>query len=249
MVAASTLMGLAADKDFAQTSIYKSLSEEDSLMEYYRCLDGFFHLPLAQADLQGLYEGFSRDIEASTMPVRISHRGDSYALYPRGPGVLDGNVIDDDLEWLSDYKTAMVPFRKALAQYSDPTKQREALDLLRFSFEKFLQQLLGNKAPLEKNGTALVRWMDAHGANTDTRNMMKGLFESYWKYQDNNVKHNDESKPAEVDFVLYLTATFIHLLIELAKSTMSPSLALDVTTSGDTVTAMHGKVDKKTGLL
>lgn len=213
------------DRSFDQTWIYQSLNDENSLVEYCRCLDGFFSLPLSEAELRGLYGGFTQDLAASSIPVRIAHRGDYYAFYPRGPRVLDENVIDDDLEWLSDYKTAIGPFRKALTQYSDPTRQHDALDSLRRSMENFLRQLLGNGNALEDNKTVLIQWMKNHGTNAETQRMMKSLFQGYYDYQNSHVKHGDEGwKPVEVDFILYLTATFIHLLIELSRA---PSSAIE----------------------
>jgi hypothetical protein len=203
--------------DFAQSATYRCLDQEGSLIEYCHCLDGFFHLPLSQADLQGLYDGFAQDLMLSSVPMRITHRGSHYGFYPRGPRVLDENVIDVDMEWLSDYPKALTAFKNALAQSSDSSKQREMLDSLRLSLENCLRQLLGNGKSLEKNKDPLLKWMDDHGTNVETRQMMSQLLHFYCNYQNEHVKHGDGWKPAEVDFILYLTATFIHLLAELSS--------------------------------
>jgi len=69
---------------------------------------------------------------------------------------------------------------------------------LRVSLENFVRQLLGNRKSLENNKDALLKWMDDHNTNTETRNMMRELFQFYCNYQNNHVKHGDGWKPAEV---------------------------------------------------
>src|SRR5450756_2364737 len=86
---------------------------------------------------------------------------------------------------------------------------------LRVSLENFVRQLLGNRKSLENNRDGLLKWMDDHHTNTESRQMMRQLVQFYCDYQNNHVKHGDDWKPAEADFILYLTATFVHLLAEL----------------------------------
>ena len=85
--------------------------------------------------------------------------------------------------------------------------------------ENILKQLLGNRKSLEKNKDAVLKWMDDQGTSVETRQMMSQLLHFYCNYQNEHVKHEGSWKPAEVDFILYLTATFIHLLAELGPST------------------------------
>jgi hypothetical protein len=210
-------MAVFSGADFAQSVIYRSLDQENSLVEYCHCLDAFFHLRLPQTDLQALFDGFASDLKLSSIPVRMARYGEHYGFYQARLRVLDERVVDADLTWLCDYPKALTAFENALAQSSDPAKQREMLDSSRISLENLVRQLLGNRRNLENNKEALLKWMDNHGTNTETRQMMRQLFQFYCEYQNNHVKHGDGWKPAEVNFTFYLTATFIHLLLGLVK--------------------------------
>ena len=187
--------------------------------EFVFHLESLFHLSLAAETLEQLATSLRENIEASGAPVVLAHSKGSYIFYPKGVKLLDEHVVNADLEWLSDYPKALTAFKNALVQSSDSAKQREVLDSLRVSLENFVRQLLGNRKSLENNKDALLKWMDDHNTNTETRNMMRELFQFYCNYQNNHVKHGDGWKPAEVDFILYLTATFIHFLAELGSST------------------------------
>jgi len=209
--------------DFAQSVIYQSLDQEKSLVEYCHCLDAFFHLRLPQADLQALCDGFTSDLKLSSIPVRIARYGEHYGFYQARLRFLDERVVDADLTGLCDYPRALTAFENALAQSSDPTKQREMLDSLRVSLENLVRQLLGNRRSLEKNKNDLLKWMEERGTNKETRQMMWQFFQFYCDYQNNHVKHGDDWKPAEVDFILYETATFACLLLDLARQEATQS--------------------------
>jgi hypothetical protein len=197
------------------TMVWNALESPDELWEFVFCLESLFHLPFEAKTLEQLAAGLKEDVTASSVPVVLARSKGSYLFYPKGAKLLDERVVNADLEWLSDYPSALTAFENALVQSSDSAKQREVLDSLRVSLENFLRQLLGNRKSLENNRENLLRWMDEHGTNTETRQMMRQLFTFYCEYQNNHVKHGDSWKPAEVDFILYLTATLIHLLAEL----------------------------------
>lgn len=185
--------------------------------EFVFRLESLFHLSFRAETLEYLAAGIREDIRASGAPMVLARSKGNYLIYRKGARFLDEKVVNADLEWLSDYPKALAALENALAQSADPAKQREMLDSLRVSLENFLKQLLGNRRSLENNKEALLKWMDECGTNTETRQMMSQLFQSYCNYQNNHVKHDDSWKPAEVDFILYLTATFIHLLADLGS--------------------------------
>ena len=185
--------------------------------EFVFHLESLFHLSLAAETLEQLATGLRENIEASGAPIVLAHSNGKYIFYRKGARLLDEHVVNTDLEWLSDYPKALAAFKNALVQSSDSAKQREMLDSLRISLENFLRQLLGNRRSLENNKEVLLKWMDDHDTNTETRQMMRQLFQFYCEYQNNHIKHGDGWKPAEVDFILYLTATFINLLVALDR--------------------------------
>jgi hypothetical protein len=201
--------------NITDTPVWSALKGPDELQEFIFRLESLFHLQFAKKTLKQLAAGLEEDIAACGVPVVLARSKGSYLFYPKGAKLLDERVVNADLEWLSDYPSALTAFENALVQSSDSAKQREVLDSLRVSLENFVRQLLGNRKSLENNKENLLKWMDDHNTNVETRSMMRELFQLYYNYQNNHVKHGDGWKPAEVDFILYLTATFIHLLAEL----------------------------------
>jgi len=201
--------------DVTQTPVWRALRNSSGIQELIFLLESLFHLPFAKKALKQLAAGLKEDITASGVPVVLARSKDSYLFYPKGAKLLDERVVNADLEWMSDYPSALTAFENALVQSSDSAKQREVLDSLRVSLENFIRQLLSNRKSLENNKDGLLKWMDDHHTNTESRQMMRQLVQFYCDYQNNHVKHGDTWKPAEVDFILYLTATFINLLVEL----------------------------------
>jgi hypothetical protein len=199
------------------TPVWRALAGSRGIQELVFFLESLFHLPFRAKTLEQLAAGLKEDITASGVPIVLAHSKGCYLFYKKGVKLLDELVVNADLVWLSDYPKALIAFENALIQSSDSAKQREVLDSLRVSLENFVRQLLGNRKSLENNKEILLKWMDDHNTNTETRNMMRELFQFYCNYQNNHVKHGAGWKPAEVDFILYLTATFIHLLLGLAR--------------------------------
>lgn len=199
--------------DVTQTPVWRALRNSSGIQELIFLLESLFHLPFAKRTLKQLAAGLKEDITTSGAPVVLARSKDTYLFYPKGAKLLDERVVNADLEWMSDYPSAHSAFENALVQSSDPAKLREVLDSLRVSLENFIRQLLGNRKSLENNKENLLKWMDDHDTNAETRQMIRQLLTFYCEYQNNHVKHGDGWKPAEVDFILYLTATFIHLLL------------------------------------
>ena len=204
-------------EDLRTTAAWKAVEGSKEVGDLVFHLESLFHLSIHTTTLERLAAGLREDIRASGIPIALTSSHGTFLFYRKGAQLLDDHVVNADLEWMFDYPKASAAFENALTHSTDPDKQQEMLNWLRVSLEEFLRQLLGNKKSLENNKDALLKWMDDHGTNTETRNMMRDLFLFYCSYQNNHVKHGDDWKPAEVDFILYLTATFIHLLVELGS--------------------------------
>ena len=205
------------------TPVWSALAGSRETQELVFYLESLFHLPFRSKTLEQLAAGLKEDITASGVPVVLAHSKGSYIFYPKGVKLLDEHVVNADLEWLSDYPKALTAFKNALVQSSDSAKQREVLDSLRVSLENFIRQLLSNRKSLENNKDGLLKWMDDHHTNTESRQMMRQLVQFYCDYQNNHVKHGDSWKPAEVAFILYETATFVYFLLDLAKQEATQS--------------------------
>lgn len=149
--------------------------------------------------------------------LRIIKKDNRVTLYPSGAKLLDEAVVNDTLLWLSDYPKVIKHFEEALNIYlrKDVAKYRNLLDNLRFALEQILKLTLKNKKPLEKQRDSLLRWLNEHGVHQEIINMYYDLLAKFTQYQNDAVKHIEKWSPHEIEFMIYLTATFIRFLLQL----------------------------------
>jgi hypothetical protein len=155
------------------------------------------------------------------VPVQVIFNGTEAVLYPTGAELLDEAVIESNLIWLGDYPTVLKPFEDALKIYQskDVSHYRNMLDSLRFAVEQMLRVVLNNQRSLENQKEVLLPWLAAHGAHSHIVNMHYDLLNGFAQYQNEAVKHNeDEYTLPEIEFVLYLTGTFLRFIQRVAQS-------------------------------
>ncbi len=151
----------------------------------------------------------------------IARRGKSVTIYPAGVKTLDDGIVNDVLGWLSEYPKVAEPFERALEMYmkSDKNNYRSLFDNLRFALEQLLKRILGNEKSFENQEQPLLSWIKAHGAHQQVANMYRHLlFGPYRIYQNKAVKHGEEYSENEAEFMIYLTGTFMRLLLQLDKN-------------------------------
>jgi hypothetical protein len=142
-------------------------------------------------------------------------------LLPAGAKLLDEVAVNDPLLWLDDYPKAKKPFENALVFYQakNPDWQRNLLDNLRLAIEQLLRIIFENRKSLENQEPILLAWLKDRGVHQGVINLyIQLVFGPYRVYQDDAVKHGDESSPAEVEFMIYLTGVFMRMLIQLDRS-------------------------------
>lgn len=117
----------------------------------------------------------------------------------------DINVINE----LNKVKDSLSSHGKSLKLYDDAIRNiqvsgasRISLDSLRLALEVYLKELLGNNCPLEKQQTPLSNFLKAHNATPGVKNTIIDNLRNLYKYNDDNVKHNDKVKKEDVDFIV-----------------------------------------------
>ncbi|NOY98382.1 MAG: hypothetical protein GXP40_04125, partial [Chloroflexi bacterium] len=82
-----------------------------------------------------------------------------------------------------------------------------------------LRKVLKNKKSLE-NQKELDSWLEMHGVHKQVRNLYgQLLFGPYTTLQNDVAKHGDEELlPDEVEYLIYLTGTFLRFIIQLSRS-------------------------------
>jgi hypothetical protein len=150
-------------------------------------------------------------------PVVMRRRGRSAILYPRGAKLLDDALVNDNLNWLTGHPKALVSFEKALALYlkGNTSTFRNLLDELRKALEDILRSILGNRKSLENQRDLLGKWIEGKGVHAQVRNMYMTLLKQFTDYQNDAVKHGDDWVESEVEYMIYLTGTFMRLLLVL----------------------------------
>jgi hypothetical protein len=126
---------------------------------------------------------------------------------------------------LSKYPEVLKPFESALKLYmaKDPNQYRNMLDNLRFALEQMLRSVLSNQKSLENQKEEFLRWLNQHDVHGRIGNMYHTLlFVGFADYQNDAVKHREDAyTPAEVEFVLYMTGTFLRLIQRVVEQTDS----------------------------
>jgi hypothetical protein len=129
-------------------------------------------------------------------------------------------LIADNLEWLAQHPEALKNFQGALSIYlsKDVNKYRNLLDNLRFAVEQLLKDVLQNQKSLENQKDTLLPWMKSRGLHAHVTGMYHDLlFKHFALYQNDAVKHGEKYSPQEIEFMIYLTGTFMRLLIQASK--------------------------------
>jgi hypothetical protein len=160
---------------------------------------------------------------SSGVKFRLGKTKDSAIVYPIGADFLDKEIINRDLLWLMAYPQVLAPFENALKSYTkaDKDSRRNIQDDLRLALEELLKAVLNNEKGLENQKDYLLPWLKKKGVDTYIINLYQHLLFVHFKdYQNRSVKHKskDDYSEEEVEFMIYLTGTFMRLLLQLEKS-------------------------------
>jgi len=205
--------------EFKNSYAYKVLSEENNLIEFIKGLQVLFWLDLNSEVKEKLFLGFKEDIELSLLDIQIKKiKKDNVIFYPKGVKLLDEKVINDVLDWLISYPKVLKNFKFALEKYRNKIYERNLIDDLRLSLELLLKKILNNDVNLNNQEKLLCEYLEKKNVPKELRNMYWKLINYYDKYQNNYAKHDDKVKSLEIEFIIYLTGTFIRFLMTLEDS-------------------------------
>ncbi len=228
-VSSAEMRALQLKKAFGGTRVCEAINDSRDLEELVTVLQVVFLIlekhEYKIASINALVKRL-RKIAGLTplLEFRIARRGKSVTIYPAGAKVLDDATVNDVLGWLSSYPEVAKPFEQALEIYmkGDKENYRNLFDNLRFALEQLLKQVLGNKKSLEKQQNALLAWIKDRSVHQQVVNMYcQLLFGPYSTYQNEAVKHGEQYSEKEAEFMIYLTGTFMRLLLQLSETNNS----------------------------
>ena len=220
----ASFVGQESTGNFWETALrYKVCDAENllDLMHAVQCLLWAFHSIHRPSELEGVISRLNGVFELSPNVIaHISTAPQGPTLYPCGAKLLDDALIADNLEWLAQHPQALKSFQGALSIYlsKDVNKYRNLLDDLRFAVEQLLRDILQNQKSLENQKDTLLPWMKSKGLHAHVTGMYHDLlFKHFALYQNDAVKHGEKYSPQEIEFMIYLTGTFMRLLIQASK--------------------------------
>lgn len=180
------------------------------------------HTAQVELGLFAFFEEFLDLLEASpTIQIRVSKTKRRIAVFPAGAKLLDEGLVNENLAWLDDFPESHKAFDQALVIYmsGDKPKFRNLIDNLRVSIEQLLRKILTNSKSLEKQSKELDEWLEQRGTHKLVRNLYGTLLHIFSSLQNNVAKHGDEDLlPEEIEYLIYLTGTFMRLVIQLGRT-------------------------------
>ena len=201
-------------KEFRNSPVYKIISGENNFVEFIKFLQVLFWLDFDSEVKEELYLGFKDDFELSLLDIQIKRiKRDNVIFYPKRAKLLDEKVVNDVLDWLISYPKVLKSFKSALEKYQDKIYQRNLIDDLRVSLELLFKEILNNNKNLENQEKTLSEYLEQKNVPKELKNMFWKLIDYYTKYQNNYAKHGDKVDSLEIEFMIYLTGTFIRFLM------------------------------------
>ena len=115
---------------------------------------------------------------------------------------------------LNNYQNPYNKYIEAISNYDKNLNKRHILDDMRLSLELLLKDILKNSKSLENQIPDLGKKLEEKEISIEIRNLLTQVIKCYCKYQNENVKHNDNINESEVKFVIEQTSVFINFIIE-----------------------------------
>ena len=187
-----------------------------TLVDVIQYLQWLFYLDIGQDVKDKLCEEVKEDMDLSLLNIQIKKVNNiDYVLYPVGAKLLDESIVNDVLDWLVDYSEVYDKFKSALEKYENHKYARNLIDDLRLSLELLLKRILNNKKPLEKQKMYFGKYLKEKKVSKEIRNMLSQQISYYIDYQNEHAKHNDSINEYEIEFMIYLTGTFMRFILNL----------------------------------
>lgn len=194
---------------------------KDSNM-YYIFLNHFFYALYEflsdDPRQEDLCVDLNEDILAASSPIQIITFEDGpMMIVPAGAKELDDALVNDVLNWLSDYPKARENLIDALKSYNSKEIKACLIHMYK-SFEEFLKKFFENDKNIEKQQKDIVGFFDRIQVNPHTKNIFGQIMNFYKIYMNEYVRHGDGAVYDDIEFFLYQTGAMMRLLIQLKES-------------------------------
>ncbi|WP_097005213.1 hypothetical protein [Lacrimispora amygdalina] len=169
-------------------------------------------------ELVWLTNAIAEDLLTSNINAALYKSPEGYEFYPATETLFDEALVYDVLNWLSEYPRTKEQYNKTLKMILHQADPRDLVDNLRLSLELFIKEFFCNEKSLENQKSLIGDYLTSHNVSKHFSNMYTTLFTHYTTYNNNEAKHNNTADEQEIDFLVYLTGSFIRFLIQLKRS-------------------------------
>ncbi len=205
----------------SDSKIYKCFLQTNEFTDFLFLIQALFSNPQISRTKKNKFANKVKDaVIISGLQIDILTVKNDFIIYPAGAKILDENLVNDPLSWISHYPQVYGTYKQALSFLKEQNKQREVLDNLRLSLELLLKHILQNNSSLENQKSALGQYLKQQ--SHEIRNLFITLIDYFCKYQNDRVKHGIGYKQNEVELILYQTGVLIRFLIQAAKDKTLP---------------------------
>lgn len=175
----------------------------------------FWMNSISQPFKNNFLENIKNDIVISGVPLEVKQTQTDVLFYPAGAKLLDEKLVNDNMNWLLQYPKSYDAFKNALSEFGKKGKERDVVDNMRLSLELLLKGILKNQKSLEKQQENIGAYLKGQSVSTEISTMFWKILDFYNTYQNNKAKHGNMVSPYEVEFIIYLTGTFMRFLLTL----------------------------------
>ena len=210
----SALDLIGFDKKLSENYVYQYFYEQTDFKLFFLGVQALFSIDsISNSIKEKLSEDLKQIIGLTGIQIEIKKIKNDIILYPKGAKILDEKLVNDALDWLSEYPPIYEKYKLALSYVDNKAKERIVLDNLRFSFEQLLREKLNNRKSLENQKEELGKFIKSEIQSNEISNLFWKVYDFYLKYQNENVKHSDNINKNEVEFMLYQTGILIRFIL------------------------------------
>lgn len=118
---------------------------------------------------------------------------------------------------MKNHEKAKKLYDDTISNIKSNGSSRNILDNLRLALEKLLQDILGNNVVLEKQKNNLGSYLKNKDVTPEIRNSIISSLDTLYHFQNNYVKHDDNVKANEVDYVINTTNNIVCQVLKYDK--------------------------------
>jgi len=224
-----TLLGKSLPKwnDDRTKVIYESIAKTKGVFELAYLLQVLFNILKHFVNYQGMKELkmiLLKVLDITSNPpffLDTDIENGEINIYKGGARLLDDNLVNDSLHWLSKYPEVRRLFANALRNFSkDNLTDEDARSIyedLRASLEKLIKLILGNSKNLENNKNEIEKWLKEKGTHVHVIRAFNYIMNAYSMFM-NDAKHASKYNSNDLEFMVYQTAIMMRMLLEKERS-------------------------------